>query len=81
MVVFHDSATARSARHGRDTVDANLILRVRAEFSEMPGLYLTFPQACRLWGVDRSTCEALVAALLEADIVRLTRTGAIVRKE
>lgn len=81
MVTFHDPPIARSARRRPDTVDADLVRRVRAEFSEMPGLRLTFPQACRLWGVDRLTCEALVAALLDADIVRLTRTGAIIRSE
>ena len=27
--------------------------RVQGEFLEMPGLRLTQPQACRLWGLDR----------------------------
>lgn len=31
-----------------------LVRRVQDEFREMPGLRLTQPQACRLWGVDRT---------------------------
>lgn len=79
MVIFDDLATVRPAR--QSAIDPELMQRVRAEFREMPGLRLTFQQACRLWGIDRMTCEGLVAALLEADIVRLTRAGAIVRSE
>ena len=29
-----------------------LVQRVRGEFREMPGLRLTFAQACRLWQLD-----------------------------
>jgi len=52
--------------------------RVRAEFLEMPGLKLTVPQAQRLWGVDRSTCEALIEELTEARFLSKTRDGAVV---
>jgi Fic family protein len=51
---------------------------VRAEFLEMPGLKLTVPQAQRLWGVDRSTCEALIARLTESRFLVRTRDGAVV---
>ena len=52
--------------------------RVRAEFLEMPGLKLTVPQAQRLWGVDRSTCEALIEELTETQFLTRTRDGAVV---
>jgi hypothetical protein len=52
--------------------------RVRAEFLEMPGLKLTVSQAQRLWGMDRSTCEALIEELTESHFLSRTRDGAVV---
>src|SRR5512147_2078731 len=52
--------------------------RVRAEFLEMPGLKLTVPQAQRLWGVDRRTCEAVIDELTESRFLSRTRDGAVV---
>ena len=43
---------------------ADLAIRVRAEFCEMPGLKLTVAQAARLWQLDRSTCEAILTSLV-----------------
>ncbi len=54
------------------------IRRVRAEFLEMPGLKLTVPQAQRLWGVDRSTCEAVIDELTASRFLARTRDGAVV---
>lgn len=58
------------------SVDTNLIRRVRSEFLEMPGLHLTGPQAQRLWGVDRQTCERLLDALLATRFLCRARNGA-----
>jgi hypothetical protein len=33
-----------------------ILLRIRAEYLEMPGLTLTSAQAQRLWGLDAQTC-------------------------
>jgi hypothetical protein len=33
-----------------------ILLRIRAEYLEMPGLMLTSAQAQRLWGLDAQTC-------------------------
>jgi Fic family protein len=52
--------------------------RVRAEFLEMPGLKLTVPQAQRLWGVDRHTCEAVIEELTASRFLARTRDGAVV---
>jgi hypothetical protein len=43
--------------------DTALESRIRAEFSEMPGLKLTLPQACRLFNVERIQCERVLDAL------------------
>jgi DNA-binding IclR family transcriptional regulator len=55
-----------------------LIVRVRGEYREMPGLSLTVPQAQKLWGLERSTCQTLFERLVEAKFVRPTRHGRFV---
>jgi hypothetical protein len=60
------------------TSEETIRRRVRAEFLEMPGLKLTVSQAQRLWGVDRGTCEAVIADLTEARFLCRTRDGAVV---
>ncbi len=52
--------------------------RVRSEFLEMPGLKLTIAQAQRLWGMDRSTCEALIEELTQSCFLARTRDGSVV---
>jgi hypothetical protein len=41
-----------------------MLQRVRGEYSEMPGLCLTFAQACRLWNVDLATGRRVLEALV-----------------
>ena len=53
-----------------------LASRVRGEYREMPGLRLTVPQACRLWQVDRVTCEAVLARLVAEQFLLRTPNGA-----
>jgi hypothetical protein len=43
---------------------SDLRLRVHREFTEMPGLRLTVAQAQRLFGLDRTTCEQVIDALV-----------------
>jgi len=38
--------------------------RIRGEFTEMPGLRLTAPQARRFFGVDEETCTRILDALI-----------------
>lgn len=56
----------------------DVLLRVKAEFLEMPGLKLTILQAVRLWGLDLATCEVLIERLTESKFLARTREGAIV---
>ncbi len=59
-------------------VDETIVRRARAEYLEMPGLRLTSAQAQRLWGLDRRTCEELLAALTRAQFLARTRDGSFI---
>lgn len=56
-----------------------LVIRVRAEFNEMPGLRLTAAQAQRLWGVEPEVCELVIDALVRMAFLRRVEGGTIVR--
>jgi hypothetical protein len=56
----------------------SLVARVRGEYQEMPGLRLTFAQACRLWQVDASTCEMLLEQLVREMFLYKTDSGAYI---
>ena len=43
-----------------------LLIRVRGEYHEMPGLCLTLAQACRLWQLEPPLCRTLLDALVES---------------
>jgi hypothetical protein len=53
-----------------------LIVRVRSEYHEMPGLQLTIAQACRLWQIDEGTCRRVLAALQQERFLHQTASGA-----
>ena len=57
----------------------DVLQRIQGEFVEMPGLRLTAPQAQRLWGLERDTCDALLGALVDAKFLSRTRDGAFIR--
>ena len=42
----------------------------------MPGLRLTLAQACRLWQLDGTTCQALLEHLIAEQYLHRTRDGA-----
>jgi hypothetical protein len=52
-----------------------LVQRVRGEYREMPGLRLTFAQACRLWHMDAASCQAVLTRLVHDGILIQTRHG------
>jgi hypothetical protein len=56
-----------------NATDVDWAQLVRAEYLEVPGLDLTRDQAQRLWGLDRTACEQLLAALVESRFLKRTR--------
>lgn len=56
-----------------------LVELVEAEYTEMPGLSITLPQAQRLWAVDRETCEKAFSRLVRKGALRITTKGRFVR--
>ena len=52
-----------------------MVLRIRGEFLEMPGLRLTCRQAQRLWDLDAVVCESLLAALVDVRFLVETPEG------
>jgi hypothetical protein len=78
-------ATARSQASRPDDVRATpaigeALVRVEGEYREMPGLSLTLPQAARLWGMDRRTCELVLAKLIERRVLKRAWNGTYVRR-
>jgi hypothetical protein len=51
--------------------DHDVSLRVRAEFTEMPGLRLTLPQASRLFNLERTQCERVLVTLVDMRILSM----------
>jgi hypothetical protein len=91
IIEAREPSQSRSARPtpsseiGRPShVSANAIReavrRVEGEYREMPGLSLTLPQAARLLGLERSTCEVVVTTLIERKVLKRTLNGAFVRR-
>ena len=62
-------------------LDDEVLRQVQGEFVEMPGLRLTEAQARRLWGLDASSCNAILSALVDARFLFRTRDGAFMRVE
>ena len=53
--------------------------RIRGEYTEMPGLRVTQPQAQRLWGLDEAMCGLALESLIESGFLRRTDAGQYVR--
>ena len=58
---------------------STLAFRVSAEYLEMPGMSLTGMQAQRLWGMDKTRCDGVLAALVDVGFLRKTERGSFVR--
>ena len=58
-----------------------LVLRVRSEFAEMPGLSLTLLQATRLFGISREACARILVGLSEEGVLRVAADGRYVRRD
>ena len=55
-----------------------LIDRIRLEYHEMPGMRLTFAQACRLWQLDERSCREALLALEREQFLRRMRDGSYI---
>ena len=47
----------------------DLLIRIAAEFHEMPGLTLTLAQAARLFNVDSARCERVLGSLVKGRVL------------
>ena len=57
-----------------------LLQRIKRDYEEQPGLRLTPTQAQGLWGLDRSTCDAMLTALADAGVLQRAQDGQFVRR-
>ena len=65
--LVHPAALDISAR--------DVLLRIRSEYREMPGLCLTLVQARRLWALDETTCSRLLGNLVSEGYLRESAAG------
>lgn len=56
-----------------------ILQRIRGEYREMLGLQVSLTQACRLWGLEPSACEAHLKALVDEGFLACNRGGAYAR--
>jgi hypothetical protein len=56
-----------------------LTRRVVAEYSEMPGLSITMPQAQRLMGADPNVCVVVMKTLVSRGFLKRTSRGTYIR--
>jgi hypothetical protein len=57
-----------------------ILLRIRAEYLEMPGLRLTRAQAQRLWGLDAETCLQFLEQLTSERFLDRSANGTYARR-
>src|SRR6476620_2582014 len=58
---------------------ANLVDRVRYDFTEMPNLELTVAQAVRLWNLGADDCRYVLDSLVDVGFLRWTPQRTVVR--
>jgi hypothetical protein len=59
--------------------DRNLSLLIRGEYLGIPGLHLTRDQVQHLWGLERHTCDRLLASLVGSRFLDCNRADEYVR--
>lgn len=57
----------------------DLLVTIQNAFLDTPGLTITLDEAQMLFGLDRKTCGAILRALVDADVLTRTRSGAYAR--
>jgi hypothetical protein len=58
---------------------SHVVDRVRAHYTEMPGLELTMPQAVRLLGFGFDDCRCVIDTLVDTGFLKWTARRTIVR--
>jgi hypothetical protein len=58
----------------------DLLVLIRAEYDEMPGLTLTPAQVCRLFGIDPARGDTVMRKLVEAGVLVRSANGAYMRR-
>jgi hypothetical protein len=52
-----------------------LVTRIKSEYVEMPGLWLTPEQGARLWALERTQCEELLTELVSQHFLTMRADG------
>ena len=52
-----------------------LVIRIKGEYIEMPGLWLTPHQGARLWSLEQTECLALLGALVDQGFLTMRSDG------
>ncbi len=60
---------------------ADAVTRLKGVFLEIPGTQLSITDACRLSGLEMTTCGVLLEALEDARFLRRARNGLFTRRE
>jgi len=76
LVAIHQPPPTTPPEHGYGL----LVRRVQSEYLEMPGLCLTFDQACRLWALDSQTCSRVLQDLVAEGFVAVSERGIYARR-
>jgi hypothetical protein len=61
------------------TPEHDFLERIRAEYLEMPGMALRLEQVARLCGIERSVCQRVLDALVDAKFLCVSADGAYAR--
>ncbi len=59
---------------------ATIVDRVRTDFTEMPELEVTLPQAVRLWTLGMDDCRYVIDSLVDAGFLTWTSRRTVVRR-
>lgn len=59
---------------------ATIVDRVRLDFTDMPELELTLPQAVRLWSLGMDDCRYVIDALVDAGFLAWTPRRTIIKR-
>jgi hypothetical protein len=68
----HDdvATTLQRCAQGHSTRIGKLVRRIQSEYVQRPELRLTLDEAQDLWQLERTECEALLTALVDAAFLR-----------